>query len=378
MLFSPPKLTAQELEVIARIDDLKKQLGIATRTPARRWNGMLRRNAFARAVQGSNSIEGYNVTVDDAIAAVEGEEPLDAEAEAWAAVTGYRDAMTYVLQLADDVYFTYSASLLRSLHFMMLKYDLTRHPGTWRRGPIYVRDEERDETVYEGPPAERVPGLIDELVAELNRTDGTPSIVRAAMAHLNLVMIHPYSDGNGRMARCLQALVLARDGLLDPVFCSIEEYLGRNTRAYHDVLAEVGAGAWHPERDTRRWMRFCLTAHYRQAATHLHRTRELGRVWSACEGEIVSRKLPERMMVALVDAAMGYRVRNATYRKLAEVTDQVASRDLKQLVDDGLLTPVGQKRGRFYTASEALTRITGGRPQALKVEDPFETDASAT
>lgn len=83
-------------------------------------------------------------------------------------------------------------------------------------------------------------------------------------------------------------------------------------------------------------------------------------------------------MVALVDAAMGYRVRNATYRKLAEVTDQVASRDLKQLVDDGLLTPVGQKRGRFYTASEALTRITGGRPQALKVEDPFETDASAT
>jgi hypothetical protein len=50
------------------------------------------------------------------------------------------------------------------------------------------------------------------------------------------------------MARCLQSLVLARGGILDPVFISIEEYLGRNTQRYHDVLAEVGGGSWQPGR----------------------------------------------------------------------------------------------------------------------------------
>lgn len=376
MLFTTPQLTAEELAVARQIDELRTRLGYATRTPARRWTGVLRRNSFARAIQGSNSIEGYNVTVDDAIAAVEGEEPLDAASETWAAVTGYREAMTYVLQLADDVHFTYSASLIRSLQFMMLKYDLTKHPGSWRRGPIYVHNEERDERLYEGPPADVVPSLIEELVVELNRLNDAPCTVRAAMAHLNLVMIHPFSDGNGRMARCLQALVLARNGNLDPVFCSIEEYLGHNTAAYYQVLADVGAGAWHPERDARPWVRFCLTAHYRQATTHLHRVTELGKIWNAIEQEVVKRKLPERTIVALVDAAMRFRVRNATYRSMAEVTDQLASRDLKLLADEKLLMPVGERRGRFYVGARDLMALVEGIKQPLRVEDPFEQQQS--
>jgi len=54
-----------------------------------------------------------------------------------------------------------------------------------------------------------------------------------------------------------------------PVFSSIEEYLGRNTQDYYNVLADVGQGSWNPENDARPWVRFCLTAHYRQARTHL-------------------------------------------------------------------------------------------------------------
>jgi len=50
---------------------------------------------------------------------------------------------------------------------------------------------------------------------------------------------------------------------------SVEEYLGRNTQAYYDVLGEVGRGSWHPENDARPWIRFNLTAHLRQARTML-------------------------------------------------------------------------------------------------------------
>ncbi|HEV3077437.1 MAG TPA: Fic family protein, partial [Thermoanaerobaculia bacterium] len=222
MIFGVKPLDTKEVAVLAEIDKQKQDLRYAISAP-RRWSGLLRRTTLARAVQGSNSIEGYNVTLDDAIAAVEGEEPLELNDEAWLAVTGYRDAMTFVLQKVDDPYFTLSDEVLKALHFMMIKHDLTKNPGRWRSGPIFVKSEKTGDLVYEGPPPESVPGLMGELVSSINRaSDGSvPVIVQAAMAHLNLVMIHPFSDGNGRMGRCLQTLVLARSGVVSPTFSSI-------------------------------------------------------------------------------------------------------------------------------------------------------------
>jgi Fic family protein len=373
MLFVSPQLTEQEAAVIKRIDAARQRLDYALRSSPRRWTGLLRRATFARAIQGSNSIEGYNVTFEDAIAAAEGEEPLDAARETWAAVTGYRNAMTYVLQLADDPNFVHSEGLLRSLHFMMLSYDLSKHPGRWRPGPIYVRREPSGEIVYEGPDAGLVSGLMADLVEALNAKDGASVMTRAAMGHLNLVMIHPFSDGNGRMARALQTLVLAREGILAPQFCSIEEYLGRNTPDYYAVLGEVGAGSWHPERDARPWIRFCLTAHYRQAMTLLRRTRETERMWAELEREVTRRQLPDRVIFALADATTGLAVRSSTYRSAAEVSAQVASRDLKMLVDQKLLLPHGEKRGRSYVASERLREIRGRTREArIELKDPFQ------
>ncbi len=173
----------------------------------------------------SNSIEGYDAGLDDAVDVAAGEEPLEANEETRLALRGYRDAMTYVLQMAEENDFVYSVQLLKSLHFMMTSYALANRPGRWRTGSIFVRDDETGEVVHEGPDIDQVPALIDELVAGLNEAEKIvhSSIIDAAMAHLNLVMIHPFRDGNGRMSRCLQSLVLARDGVLSPVFMSIEE-----------------------------------------------------------------------------------------------------------------------------------------------------------
>lgn len=372
MLFQTPDLTSQERAVVELIEELRRNLRYSVSGTPLRWEGLLRRITFARAVRGSNSIEGYDVSLDDAVAAAAGEEPLDAKTEAWDAVVGYRSALTYVLQLADDPHFSYSADLLRSLHFMMMQYKLSRNPGRWRPGPIFVRDDERGEMVYEGPTAELVPLLIRELLEALNQAPPEiPVVVKAAMAHLNLVMIHPFSDGNGRMARCLQTLVLARGGVLASPFSSIEEYLGRNTRDYYDVLATVGGGSWQPERDARLWVRFCLTAHYRQATTLLQRTREMQRLWDSLEVEINRRGLPERTLLAVVEAASGLRIRNGTYRPLADISEQVAGRDLKSLVAAGLLVAKGERRGRHYVASDSLLEIRARTREVRRVEDPF-------
>jgi Fic family protein len=306
LIFKAPQLDPIELEVVKKIDSLKGHLRFALSTP-QRWDGLLRRVTLAKSVQGSNTIEGYNITVDDAIALAEGEEPLDADDETRAAVSGYQRAMTYVLRLAVDPYFKYSGDLLRSLHYMMLEHDLSKSPGQWRTGEIFVQDDAKKEIVYYGPDADDVPSLIDEFISDLETDHSeTPDIVCAAMAHLNLVMIHPFRDGNGRMARALQTLVLGRSGTLAPTFSSIEEYLGRNTHEYYAVLAEVGGGHWAPSRDARPWIRFCLRAHYRQATTLLRRIERVRRIWDAAEEEVSRRRLPERLIYAVVDATLGH------------------------------------------------------------------------
>ena len=375
MLFSTPPLDEHEQAVCARVDELRRALRGQV-SENRRWTGLLRRVSSARALQGSNSIEGLDVTLDDAVAAFGGGDPLDTPEDVWAAIRGYRRAMTYVLQLADDPHFAYDTSLIKSLHYMVMEYDLTRGAGRWRPGAIYVRSERTRKVVYEGPEAIEVPRLMEELVDELQEHDpAVPATVRGAMAHLNLAMIHPFRDGNGRMARILQAVVLAREGVLAPAFVSIEEYLGRNTDDYYEVLAAVGGGMWQPQRDARPWIRFVLTAHYRQAQTLLRRANEAERRWDLLEHEVLQRRLPERCVGALWDAALGFKVRNATYRDFAELSIVAAGRDLKALSDAGFLVAQGQGRGRYYEASNALRLLEDLiRHDRSPIPDPFEQD----
>ena len=376
-LFEPPQLDQRELDVLAQIAELKETLRFQLSEPLR-WSGQLRRMAFARNIQGSNSIEGYDAALEDAAAVVLGEEPLDVTTETRLALEGYKNAMTFVLQTVLEPPTIVSLDLVKSLHFMMTSYDLSTRPGRWRAGQIFVRDERSGEIVHEGVELESVPSLMAQLVGLMNQTGEVP-IVRAAMAHLNLVMIHPFRDGNGRMARCLQSLSLAADGVLSPVFMSVEEYLGRNTQAYYSVLAEVGRGGWNPHNDTRPWVRFMLTAHLRQARTLRHRVKVSERIWVELERTAAQHQLPERVIYALFDAALGLRVRRGTYiATLAdsgdEISDQTASRDFKALVDAGLLIPHGEKRGRSYSGSDL---VRGIMDRAIPREARDDTDPFA-
>lgn len=382
-IFGAPPLLSEEREVVRRIEEMYEQLRGQVAGPAK-WVGGLRRIMLARAVQGSNSIEGYNASLDEAVAAVDGEDRIMANIETWRALRGYQQAMTYVLQLAQDSPLVVDEGTLKSLHFMMIQADLGKSPGRWRSGPIFVHDERSEQVVYAGPDADRIPSLIDALLDSVNsHSDGQHPLIRAAMAHLNLVMIHPYRDGNGRMGRCVQTLVLARDRIIAPVFFSIEEYLGRNTTAYYDVLATVGGGSWNPDRDTRPWIRFCLTAHYYQAASTLRLIQATEQLWVACGELAQNRGLPPRVVGALVDAAQGLRIRRAGYHELVEisgfdrVSDLMASRDLRALCDARLLKPFGEKRGRFYLADTVLKMIAleiAESNQPVLLDSPFDAE----
>lgn len=379
VVYRTPELQPIEIGVLEQIDSLRDQLTRYVNPEPRRWFGTLRRMAFARAVQASNSIEGYDASLDDVLAAVDDEPTLSADEKTRLALAGYRDAMTYALQVAADPTAQVDEGLLKSLHFMMLKHRLDKSPGRWRPGEIFVVGETTGQQVYEGPPFELVPALVGATIKELESSDA-PVLVRAAMAHLNLVMVHPFRDGNGRMARALHTLVLAREQIMAPVFSSIEEYLGRNTERYYDLLGEVGQGSWNPHNDARPWLRFCLTAHYHQARTQLRRIEETERLYQACAGLADAYDLPERTAGALVEAAYGFRITHASYKAIVEVTagEEVSSlttsRDLRAMVEARLIKPIGQTSGRYYLGEPVLLtqhRRIVARRAPRETSDPF-------
>ena len=371
MLFTYPTLDDEEKRVEEATARLRVDLRRYVATEPRRWTGLLARMTRARALAGSNSIEGINVSDDDAIAAIDREDPANTDRDTWQAVVGYREAMDYILQRRQSPSFIITEDVLLAVHFMICQSDLQANPGQYRPGWVGVRNTRTGELVHEGVDRDQLEPLIHELLDYVNNEQVDSVFLRAAMTHLNLAMLHPFTDGNGRTARCIHTAVLASDGIVAPTFSSIEEYIGHNQQKYYDVLAEVGGGSWQPARDAKPWIRFCLTGHYVQAQTLLHRMRELERLYAELSDLVIARGLPDRMALALIQAAFGTRVRNSSYRVSADVSKNLASRDLKVLVDAGLLVPEGERRGRFYSAAPVVAEIRQKLRLPKKVDDPF-------
>lgn len=377
MLYTYLHLDPDERRVLDRIDELQRELRHWVVQNPKRWTGILARMTRARALRASNSIENINVSQEDAVAAVDGEDPAETDRATWRAVVGYQQAMTYILQRCRDHDFKFSVDAILAIHFMISQSDLDANPGNFRRGWVGVRNTRTNEVVHEGVDRDRLEALMDELIEFLNAQPETHLIIKAALAHLNLTLLHPFSDGNGRTARCLQTAVLANEGIAAQTYSSIEEYIGHNQQEYYDVLADAGGGGFKPERDCKAWIRYCLTGHYRQLQTLLRRNFEYGLVFVELETLVKERGLPARTALGLLEAAFGTRVRNASYRVSADISNNLASRDLKLLVDAGFLEAKGEKRGRHYVAAPPVREIREKNRRPKGIDDPFVLFADA-
>ncbi len=378
MLFTYRSLDSEEKRVLDRIAQMRHDLRYLVVQQPRRWTGLLARITRARALRASNSIEGINVSQEDAIAAVDGEDPREADRPTWRAVIGYQNAMEYILQRTGNEGFRFSQDVILAVHFMIAQHDLDANPGNFRRGWVGVRNSESGDVVHEGVDRQLLEPLMAELVDYMNSDKVESVMLRAAMVHLNLVMLHPFSDGNGRTARCLHAAALTREGIVAPQFSSIEEYIGRNQQEYYSVLSAVGGGNWNPQRDCQPWVRFCITGHYRQAQTLIRRSRETELTYEELSKLVKDKGLAERTALGLLEAAFGGRVRNSSYRVSTDVSYNLASRDLKDMVDAGLLHPQGEKRGRHYVANDIVRRIRAANRLTKGDDDPFSVIAKPT
>jgi Fic family protein len=175
------------------------------------------------------------------------------------------------------------------------------------------------------------------------------------------------------MARALQTLVLSRAHIQSDTFLSIEEYLGANTPAYYSALGEVGQGSWNPSNDARPWIRFALRAQFVQAKTIERHIDESVRLWEAIDGLRQREGLNERVMGTLYEAAWGLRIRRNTHLNYATgISERVATADLQRLTQENWLIPVGERRGRYYVASDRLRTLREDtRSKRHALIDPF-------
>jgi len=356
MLFSTPPLAAYG-PALAELADLQSRLGaqVSQATP---WVGRLRRQARAATARSSVAIEGFSVSQKEAEAIVKGQ--TVAAGQDQRAFAGYALAMQHVAVLAEDPTFGWSQRLLLDLHFETCSSDPKGKPGLLRTGPIYVTAP-GGGVAYRGPSADELPELLASLVAELEAaSDDALVVVRAAMAHLNLVSIHPFNDGNGRLSRIIQSLLLARAGVLSPEFGSIEEYLARDTLRYYEVLREVQGGSYQPERSAEPWVAFCIEAHLVQARERISTLNRAADRWAVLEELVAARGWPERLAIALEQSLFGG-VDRASYTEEADVSPATASADLRRLVDAGFLEAKGKGRKTRYLAAASLSGLVGPR-----------------
>ena len=205
------------------------------------------------------------------------------------------------------------------------------------------------ETVhFEAPGREGLERELDAFLAWFNHApEGLNGLLRAGLAHLWFVTVHPMADGNGRLARTITDLALAQDERLPRRFYSLSVQIMRNRQAYYDALEQAQRGGL----DVTGWLLWFLSQV--EAATGSGVT-EVGRVLARGHFWAEVRRLPlndrQEMMLKNVLSPMSadLAVSNRRYRAITKASRATAVRDLAVLAELGLVIPFGEARGASY------------------------------
>jgi len=339
------------LDLTAELDRWKAQLDYRGPVP-RSWAGRLRRDLEAEAVAASTSMEGVPVTVEEVHHILAGDRPARTREEDAALVRGYRDAISFVLRRADDTAFKWARELLIGLHDRILAGNWGAGAGRLRTGPAHLIDNRTGELVFQPPPPEDVPELVDRACSVIEK-GLEHAAIGAAWIHVAVAAIHPFTDGNGRAARVVASLAMYRGGFKLPEFTSLEEWWGRHRSEYYSSFRCLG-NTFDPNADVTPFIRAHLEAQLHQVRALDLRERVQQRVWTAVEEAVTAAGLDPRCSNAVWDAFFSRSVTPRYYRSLADVSVATATKDLAAAVAAGFLHPVGRARSRTYHAGTGL------------------------
>lgn len=345
------------------LDDWRRRLDYKGVLP-RAWAGQLRRELEAEAIAASTSMEGVPVTVDEVRRILAGEPPSEVAPEDRELVEGYREAMEFVLRRADDTAFRWNRELLVALHDRILAGRYDHGAGRIRTDrPAFVVDRATGEQVFLPPSGEDVPNLVDEASSRMQEGHPHPGIA-AAWIHVAVATIHPFRDGNGRVARVCASLNMYRGEFKRPEFTSLEEWWDRHLEDYYAAFHALG-DEFDRTADVTAFIEAHLEAQLHQVRALDNREKVERQIWTALQEIAEDAHLDRRLVNALWDAFFDREVTAGYYRSLADISPATATNDLAAASSSGLLVPRGQRRGRRYLAGDRLFELVAS---AISVE----------
>ena len=182
--------------------------------------------------------------------------------------------------------------------------------------------------------------------------DDYPAAVLAGVAHYALTDVHPFADGNGRLARLLAVAVMLREGLMARRLFSVERHYAENTNAYYDALRSVRRNTNNME----QWLEYFITGLADELERVAERVRDLNGLNMRVEQAL---QLNAKQEVAIAALTTGGRreLTRADYEELVGLRASAAKEDLARLVNAGVLRVVGAGRATRY-------RLAVARPAA--------------
>ena len=313
------------------------------------YRAWFQERAIIRTVHSSTSIEGNRLDETQAGYLIRGQD-VDAEEAEKREVINLTKALKFVDEVSGNSEIPIDEPVVREINRrILLDESEVLTPGQYRLGQSRVRNPMTGGIAYVAPNAGDVPVLMRQFGLWL-RQDHEPfdAPLIAAVAHLRLVEIHPFWDGNGRTARALSTLILQRLGYSFNRLLSPERQFAWGLQDYFRSIGAV-VGPEHSEgRDLTTWIEYFLYTLDMEIRSISELMVDFRRFIEITRESLRPLGLSRRQVDVLAYAYIHGSVRPRDYLAIFDVSRETARRDLSKLTQIGLLRPIGASRSRRY------------------------------
>ncbi|MBU4194748.1 MAG: Fic family protein [Actinomycetia bacterium] len=337
-------ITNQITAGLTRIERARGFLEAATLSEA--WIREMGRRALILEAHHTTHIEGTRLTLEQAKRLLEGNPVPEADPEDVLELLNYRKAFEFVSEYLEDGG-PITEGLVREIHKRLVEgiRGGAAAPGEYRKIQNYVVNSVTGETVFTPPPAHDVPILMAELVDWLNREQEVHPVLVSGISQFQFVHVHPFLDGNGRTSRLLSTLCLYRAGYDFKRLFTISEYYDRDRSAFYRAIQSVRESGM----DMTGWLEYFVEG----LTTQLAEVRERGEQAIRRDVLIKEHGLSDRQAKALGHILEHGSLTIQEFEHLfPEVNRRSLQRDLKSMVDMGLLISEGATNKLVYLMKE--------------------------
>src|SRR3989338_9043060 len=314
----------------------------------------LRRQAILRMAHTSTSIEGNKLAQFEVGKVIEGKAVRGAQKDILE-VENYYQALKTLDKMAKSKGPITESEILKLHKIVINGLVEQKKTGKFRPGDVYVLDDlgdGREMLRFKAPPATQVKKMIEELLewVKQSKKDGTHPIIRAGILHLQFVTIHPFTDGNGRVARLLTQLLLYRDSWDFRKIIVLEDYYNRDRMSYYNAENKAQGKSYQKDMDFSMWLEYFTAGFLIEARKVLEQIQSIGfgKVSKKSEQIFLDRDEIQIMDFLTTTGA----ITSEDVIDILGSAKRTAQLKLKNLADKGLLKLSGKGPSSYYTLAK--------------------------